>query len=67
MPSEDTRRLLKLFGIAVTDLEDALSRGAPPEDLVRADADATARLGEVVGLIDRLRLRVKEARAAPSS
>jgi len=28
MPSEETRRLLKLFGIAVTDLEVAVAKGA---------------------------------------
>ena len=39
MPGEETRRLLKLFGIAVTDLEDAVQRGAPKEELARIDAE----------------------------
>jgi len=55
MPTDDTRRLLKLFGIAVTELEDAVSGDKPPEDLARAEAEATARLREVADLIDRLR------------
>ena len=64
MPTEDTRRVLKLFGIAVTDLEDALARAAPAEDLDRAEVEAAARLGEVAGLIDNLRRRVVQARTA---
>lgn len=57
MPSEESRRLLKLFGIAVTDLEDALQRGATKEELARADAEVSARLVQVHELIDRLRAR----------
>jgi hypothetical protein len=29
MPSDETRRLLKLFGVAVTSLEDAIDGGKP--------------------------------------
>ena len=57
MPTEDTRRVLKLFGIAVTDLEDAVAREAPPEDLVRAEAEAVACLREVTDLIDHLHVQ----------
>ncbi len=55
MPSEETRRLLKLFGIAVTDLEDAVQRGASKEELARIDAELSVRLKEVNELIARLR------------
>jgi hypothetical protein len=57
MPSEETRRLLKLFGVAVTDLEDAVQRGAPKDDLARVDAELSLRLKEVNELIARLRAR----------
>ncbi len=46
MPSEESRRLLKAFGIAVTDLEDALQKGATKEELARADAEVSARLAQ---------------------
>lgn len=61
MPSEETRRLLKLFGIAVTDLEDAVAKGASKEELARVNAEMTARLGEVNQLIERLRQRSNAA------
>lgn len=66
MPTEDTRRVLKLFGIAVTDLEDAVARDAPPEDLARTEAEAAARLREVTDLIDRLRGRASGAKDSGS-
>ncbi len=59
MPSEESRRLLKFFGIAVTDLEDALQKGATKEELARADAEVSARLAQVHELIERLRARAK--------
>jgi hypothetical protein len=55
MPSEETRRLLKLFGIAVTDLEDAVQKGAPKEELARIDAELNLHLKEVNDLIAKLR------------
>jgi hypothetical protein len=55
VPSEETRRLLKLFGIAVTDLEDAVQRGASKKELARIDAELSVRLKEVNELIARLR------------
>ena len=57
MPSEDTRRLLKLFGIAVTDLEVAVDKGADKAGLTSALAEVDKRLREVQELIDRLRTR----------
>jgi hypothetical protein len=54
MASDETRRILKVFGVAVTDLEDAVAGGAPVERVARAAAEARARLREVQELIDRL-------------
>lgn len=59
MPSEETRRLLKVFGIAVTDLEDAVEKGAPSEEVSKADAEVRARLEEITALIKRLRTQRK--------
>ena len=55
MPSEETRRLLKLFGVAVTSFEDAVERGAPAEEIAQAEAEAKSRLREVAALIEGLR------------
>lgn len=55
MPSDETRRLLKIFGIAVTDLEDAVQNKLPAADIHKAEAEAQARLQEVTALIERLR------------
>jgi uncharacterized protein YceH (UPF0502 family) len=57
--SEGTRRLLKLFGMAVTDLEDAVQRAASKEELARVDAELNARLKEVNELIAQLRARAR--------
>jgi hypothetical protein len=59
MPSEETRRLLKLFGIAVTDLEVAVARGATKEGLSSALAEVDKRMREVQDLIERLRGRAR--------
>ena len=59
MPSEEVRRLLKLFGVAVTEFEDAVHHSAPDE-LRRCDAEVRARLEEVEALIERLRRRMAE-------
>jgi hypothetical protein len=58
MPSDETRRLLKLFGVAVTEFEDAVRQSAPPEQLQKCEADARARLEEITSLIERLRRQV---------
>jgi hypothetical protein len=55
MPTDETRRLLKVFGVAVTAYEDAVDKGAPPEELRKAEAEVRTRLEEVTGLIERLR------------
>jgi hypothetical protein len=57
MASDDTKRLLKLFGVAVTNLEDAIERKAPVEEVMKLDAELGDRAREVTALIDRLRSR----------
>lgn len=59
MPTDETRRLLRVFGVAVTALEDAIDKGAPNDQVAKAEAEARARLEEVTGLIERLRARKK--------
>ena len=59
MPSEESRRLLKLFGIAVTDLEVAVDKGATKDGLASALAEVEKRLREVQELIERLRARAR--------
>ncbi len=59
MPTDETRRVLRVFGVAVTAYEDAVDKGAPPEELRKAEADVKSRLEEVTGLIDQLRAKRK--------
>ena len=55
MPTDETRRLLKTLGVAVTTLEDAVQNRLSTEDILEAEAEARARLQEITALIDRLR------------
>jgi hypothetical protein len=55
MPSDDTRRLLKVFGVAVTEYEDAVRNKSSIEVIRAAEAEVLARLQEVTALIERLR------------
>jgi len=57
MPSDETRRVLKVFGVAVTNLEDAIDRKAPVEEIVKWDAELADRTREVLHLVERLRSR----------
>jgi hypothetical protein len=57
MPSDETRRLLRLFGVAVTSLEDAIDRRAPVAEIVALDAELADHTREVIALVDRLRSR----------
>ena len=57
MPSDETRRVLKVFGVAVTNLEDAIERKAPFEEVMKWDAEVADRLRETIALVDRLRSR----------
>ena len=57
MPTDETRRVLKVFGVAVTAYEDAVEKGAPAAELKKAEAEVNTRLTEVTALIDRLRAK----------
>ena len=57
MASDETRRLLKLFGIAVTDLEDAIDRRAPLDEIARLDQEVAERTRETIAFVERLRSR----------
>ncbi len=59
MPTDETRRVLKVFGVAVTAFEDAVDKGAPPEEVRKADAEVRTRLEEVTALIEGLRAKKK--------
>jgi hypothetical protein len=54
MPSDDTRRLLRTFGVAVTAFEDAVLNKTSTAERREAEAEVRARLQEVTALIDRL-------------
>ena len=57
MPSEETRRVLKLFGVAVTNLEDAIDRKAPLEEIMKWDREVAERTREMLALVDHIRSR----------
>ena len=59
MPTDDTRRVLRMFGVAVTAFEDAVDSNVTPEELKKTDAELKLRLEEVTALIERLRARKK--------
>ena len=59
MPTDETRRVLKVFGVAVTAYEDAVDKGAPAEELKKAETEVRARLDEITTLIERLRAKTK--------
>jgi hypothetical protein len=63
MPTDETRRLLRTLGVAVTQFEDAVSSGAPADEIHQAEEEARLRLTEVKALLDRL----KSSRATPIS
>lgn len=59
MPTDETRRVLKVFGVAVTAFEDAVDKGAPPDEVRKAEAEVRTRLEEVTALIEGLRAKKK--------
>jgi len=59
MPSDETRRVLRVFGIAVTNYEDAATSDVPPEKLREAEAAVRAGLEQVQQLIARIKASVK--------
>ena len=65
MPSDETRRVLKMFGVAVTTYEDAVEAGAPADQIDKAEAEFHATLNEVTALIERLRAK-RNARTKPT-
>jgi hypothetical protein len=58
MPTDETRRLLKTFGVAVTTLEDAVLNKAGADEIAKADGQVRTLLKELTALLDRL---VREA------
>jgi len=59
MPTDETRRVLRMFGVAVTAFEDAVDNRAPADALSQAETEVRARLEEVTALIERLRAAKK--------
>ena len=59
MPADETRRVLKVFGVAVTAYEDAVDKGSS-EEVAKAEAEVNTRLKEVTELINRLRAKKKK-------
>jgi hypothetical protein len=57
MPSDETRRVLKLFGVAVTNLEDAIDQRKPVDEIMKWDAELADRTRELLAMVDRLRSR----------
>ena len=55
--TDETRRVLKVFGVAVTNLEDAIEQRKPLEEIMKWDAEVADRTREVIALVDRLRSR----------
>jgi hypothetical protein len=60
MPTDETRRLLRLFGMAVTNYEDAVNEGAPQEKIREAQGEARLRLEEIQALMERLEATAKK-------
>jgi len=58
MPSDEVRRLLKLFGVAMTEFDDAVHQGTAPEEIGKREAEVRARLEEIEALIEHLRKRI---------
>jgi len=59
MPTDETRRVLRMFGVAVTAFEDAVDIRAPADEVSQAETEVRARLEEVTVLIERLRAAKK--------
>jgi hypothetical protein len=55
MPTDETRRLLKTFGVSITTLEDAVHEKASANEIAKAEQQARTLLAEVTALVDRLR------------
>ena len=55
--ADETRRVLKVFGVAVTNLEDAIDQHKPVDEIMKWDAELAERTREVLALVERLRSR----------
>ena len=55
MSSDETRRILRMFGVAVTAFEDAVLHKSSIEEIQVAESEVRARLQEVTSLIERFR------------
>jgi predicted RNase H-like HicB family nuclease len=53
MAEDTTRRLLKAFGIAVTDLEEAVE-GAQGDTARKAEAELRERMKEIIEVVEKL-------------
>ncbi len=59
MAEDSTRHLLKAFGIAVTNFEDAVAAGQA-EGARKAEAELREHLKELIALVERLSERAKK-------
>jgi len=57
MPSDETRRVLKVFGVAVTNLEDAIEQKKSTDEIMKWDRELAERAREVIDMVERLRSR----------
>jgi hypothetical protein len=57
MPSDETRRILQGFSVALTSLEDAIDGRAPLDEIMKWDRELADRTREVIAHVDRLRSR----------
>ena len=57
MPSDDTRRVLRMFGVAVTAYEDAVDKNESPEVIRKAETEVRTLLKDISELIARLSAR----------
>jgi hypothetical protein len=57
MSSDETRRVLKLFGVAVTSLEEAIDNRASMDEVMKWDHEVADRTREVIALVEQLRSR----------
>lgn len=59
MPSDETRRLLKIFGVAVTTYEDLIQDRASAEQIKTAETEVFERFNEIKDHVERLRAQAK--------
>jgi hypothetical protein len=57
MSNDETHRVLKLFGVAVTSLEEAIDNRAPMDEVMKWDREVADRTREVLALVEQLRSR----------